>query len=235
LNTNGADYVVLRNFGANPQDGFGPNPQAGLVQGNDGSLYGATSAGGSNFYGTVFKMSTNGANYAVLHSFGQGPIDGTSCEGRLAQGRDGAWYGTAVGGGACNAGTVFRVNADGTGYAVLYNFATNGGAQLPYAGVVQGADGAWCGTAAGGSYGDGVVFRLAPVPPQFTSVAQLPDSSFQLSLSGASNFTYRVDASADLVNWVALTNLFNVSGAMQFVDRSAPRFAQRFYRAAWAP
>jgi len=90
-------------------------------------------------------------------------------------------------------------------------------------------------TADGGRYGDGAVFRLARAQPQFTSFAQLPDGSFQLSLSGASNFTYRIDASSDLVNWVALTNFFNASGTVRFVDRSASNFDRRFYLAAWAP
>src|SRR6185369_5272047 len=38
------------------------NPAAGLVVGNDGLLYGMTSAGGGfGGFGTVFKMTTNGA------------------------------------------------------------------------------------------------------------------------------------------------------------------------------
>ena len=39
---------------------------------------------------------------------------------------DGALYGTTLGGGSNSAGTVFKVNTDGSGYATLHTFLTNG-------------------------------------------------------------------------------------------------------------
>ncbi len=50
----------------NCTDGFGP--QAGLVQANDGKLYGTTANGGANNYGTIFKISPQGA-LTTLYSF----------------------------------------------------------------------------------------------------------------------------------------------------------------------
>ena len=44
------------------------DPNAGLVQGSDGYFYGTTYAGGTNDFGTVFKISTNGA-LTSLYSF----------------------------------------------------------------------------------------------------------------------------------------------------------------------
>ena len=41
---------------------------AGLVQGSDGNLYGAAFSGGSQGYGTLFKVSTNGS-FTLLHTF----------------------------------------------------------------------------------------------------------------------------------------------------------------------
>ena len=46
----------------------GASPRAGLVQGSDGSFYGTTSCGGTNGYGTVFKISANGT-LTSLYSF----------------------------------------------------------------------------------------------------------------------------------------------------------------------
>ena len=46
----------------------GAQPNAGLVLGNDGSLYGTTVRGGAAGGGEVFKITTKGA-LTVLHSF----------------------------------------------------------------------------------------------------------------------------------------------------------------------
>jgi len=56
-----------------------------------------------------------------------------------------------------------------------------------------------------------------------------------LSLTAASNLTYRIDASTNLSTWAVLTNLPNPSGTIQFIDLAATNFPQRFYRAVWAP
>src|SRR5439155_549315 len=61
-----------------------------------------------------------------------------------------------------HAGTVFRLNKDGSGYGIIYNFAgpPEDGA-LPFAGVVVGSDGALYGTTfQGGNFYSGSVFKL---------------------------------------------------------------------------
>ncbi len=47
-------YSNLYSFGSHPNDGL--QPLAGLVQGSDGNFYGTTSFGGSNNFGTVYKL-----------------------------------------------------------------------------------------------------------------------------------------------------------------------------------
>ena len=44
------------------------------------------------------------------------------------QGSDGALYGTTSSGGASGAGTVFKVNPDGTGFTTLVSFNSRTGA-----------------------------------------------------------------------------------------------------------
>ncbi len=75
---------------------------------------------------------------------------------------------------------------------------------------------------------------VASLFPRFSSVALLPDRSVQLSLTGPSNFNYRIDASTDLLHWGTLTSLPNPNGALQITDpgTSSP---VRFYRAVWMP
>ena len=69
----------------------GASPQAGLVQGSDGNLYGTTYRGGANDSGTVFRISPSGS-FTNLYSFGGS--DGAYPEAVLVQGSDGNFYGT---------------------------------------------------------------------------------------------------------------------------------------------
>jgi len=59
-------YQRLMSFGSPQRSGAHPN--AGLIQGNDGRLYGTTTGGGRGF-GTVFTIDPDGSAYGVLHSF----------------------------------------------------------------------------------------------------------------------------------------------------------------------
>lgn len=106
--------------------GEGQNPQASLIEGNDGALYGTTRQGGSANGGTVFKVNKDGTGYGVLHSFSNTSGDGDNAYASLTEGTDGALYGTTTIGGSDGIGTVFKVNKDGTGYAILRSFITLG-------------------------------------------------------------------------------------------------------------
>ncbi len=86
----------------------GQYPSAALVQGNDGNLYGTTSAGGANALGTIFNITPSG-KLTTFYTF-----DGTAGanpEGALIQNFDGTFYGTAAAGGAKNGGTIFNLSA----------------------------------------------------------------------------------------------------------------------------
>ena len=87
----------------------GANPAAGLVEGSDGYFYGTTAGGGTNVYGygTVFRISTNGA-LTTLYSF-TGGNDGAEPFAGLVQGSDGSFYGTTEYSDQRGAGTVFRL------------------------------------------------------------------------------------------------------------------------------
>ena len=117
--TPGGGYASLYSFGDQPLDGT--HPSAGLVQGSDGYLYGTTVNGGTNTFGTVFRISHSGS-YSNLYSFQGPPNDGDGPGVGLTRGNDGNFYGVTMGGGAGNSGTVFRVTPDGT-ETMLYSFA----------------------------------------------------------------------------------------------------------------
>jgi uncharacterized repeat protein (TIGR03803 family) len=145
----------------------GAYPGAGLIQGSDGYFYGTTSGGGTNSAGTVFRISSAGA-LTTLWQFGSGPSDGASPWGGLIQGSDGYFYGTTSGGGTNSAGTVFRISSAGA-LTTRWQFCSirdqNGNCldgASPRAGLVQGSDGYFYGTAGnGGTNNVGTAFRIS--------------------------------------------------------------------------
>ena len=74
---------VLRSFNAMPPSGLGL--PVGLTEGSDGQIYGITEYGGAGGGGVVFKLSPDGANFEVIHSFGTRLIDAYKPNGRLLQ------------------------------------------------------------------------------------------------------------------------------------------------------
>ncbi|HEV3092600.1 MAG TPA: choice-of-anchor tandem repeat GloVer-containing protein [Candidatus Cybelea sp.] len=137
----------------------GANPYAGLLN-VKGTFYGTTQYGGANDGGTAFSLTTSGAQ-TVLHSFGIGRSDGEGPSAGLIN-VNGALYGTTVGGGANNSGTVFKITSGGK-YKLLYSFGkslTDGSA--PQAGLVD-VNGTLYGTTyGGGAEAFGTVFSISP-------------------------------------------------------------------------
>jgi uncharacterized repeat protein (TIGR03803 family) len=161
LNVDGSGYRLLHVFGSVARDGG--NPEAGLIEGHDGGLYGTTFWGGSNGVGTVFRLSKDGNSYGVLYHFGRTASDGANPDTAVVQGADGALYGTTFFGGTNDAGTVFRLNTNGGSYGVLRTFTKSAGdGQNPYAALMQASNGALYGTTYnGGASNVGTVFMLS--------------------------------------------------------------------------
>src|SRR5581483_303052 len=78
---------------------------AGLIQANDGYLYGATYEGAIS-YGTVFRMTLTGV-LTTLHAFDF--ADGGMPTAPPVQSVDGAFYGTTYQGGANGIGAIYRL------------------------------------------------------------------------------------------------------------------------------
>jgi uncharacterized protein (TIGR03437 family) len=139
----------------------GAYPWVGLTLATDGNFYGTTVGGGANGDGSVFRMTPEGT-VTIVSSFGSLPAqaDGRSPYGDLVQGRDGNFYGTALGG-PHNAGLIFKVTPAGV-LTTLYGFSGADG-QGPNAGLIQASDGNFYGTTEqGGAYKFGTVFKVTP-------------------------------------------------------------------------
>jgi uncharacterized repeat protein (TIGR03803 family) len=133
----------------------GAGPFAGLVQATTGYLYGTTSSGGANGYGTVFEITPNGS-LTTLYSFcAQGGCpDGYEPLAGLVQATNGDFYGTTYSGGANSSGTVFKIAPTGK-LTTLYSFCHQDGdictdGERPESGLVQAANGDLYGTTAYG-------------------------------------------------------------------------------------
>src|SRR4051794_1717980 len=118
------------------------------------------------FLGLLFSISAHAAfsepAVSRLHSFGLGDAAVASPSSRLLQVSDGALYGTSSAGGQTGQGTLFRLNPDGSGFALVKSFGTapNDGAR-PFGVVIEGSDGTLYGTTeAGGQSGLGTIFKL---------------------------------------------------------------------------
>jgi uncharacterized repeat protein (TIGR03803 family) len=121
ISTDGSNYKRIYVFrtGIPFDPKHGSTPIAGvLVIGSN--LYGTTSAGGANGAGVIYRVSKNGSDFKLLHSF-KGNFNGGP-QGELMLGRDGFIYGTQFGGGKFNQGTVFRIRQSGDGFEVIYDF-----------------------------------------------------------------------------------------------------------------
>ena len=164
VNKDGSGYAVLHTFTNNSDYSY----YGRLFKATEGYFYGTTLYGGANGNGTVYRISSDGTFYQVLHTFktvtndGHGPIAG------VFEATDGVLYGTTLYGGTNDfGGTVFKMNKDGSGYAVIHTFARTNG-YSPAASLIEGADGLLYGTAqyGGASGGDvsgggGVVFKIS--------------------------------------------------------------------------
>ena len=155
--------TTLYSFCSQPNCADGSFPQAGVVQGSDGNLYGTTSEGGAYGFGTAFEL-TLGGTLTTLYSFcGQtGCTDGATPAAGLVQATDGNFYGTTIAGGAnqtCSGGTgcgtIFRITTAGA-LTTLYSFcslANCADGELPN-GLVQGTNGTFYGTTSAGGPAD---------------------------------------------------------------------------------
>jgi len=154
VNTDGSGYSVLRRFSGGPADSSHP---LGLVLAGS-TLYGTASAGGSSGGGAVFKVNTDGSGCAELKSFTGEDGDGADPYAGLVLAGS-TLYGTMPFGGSSGGGVVFKVNTDGSGYAVLKDFTGTDGSNS-FAGLLLAGSTLYGTTCGGGASNLGVVFKL---------------------------------------------------------------------------
>jgi uncharacterized repeat protein (TIGR03803 family) len=170
-------YTDLYSF----DHGHGRYPNGVLAEGRDGNLYGTTPMGSNKYdVGVVFTITVDGI-LNVLYRFDV--VHGYFPEGGLSLGKDGKFYGSTLGGGANNQGTIFRTTKS-RGLTLLYSFkgATDG--SDPEAPPIQGTDGSFYGTT-----GAGTAYKITSAG-SFTPLGSLPGQSRAPLLQGTDGNFY---------------------------------------------
>ena len=169
VNTDGTSFSILHQFAAgtvinDPRrftNSDGADEKSTLVLSGN-TLYGTASGGGVTGEGTIFKVGTNGTDFAVLHNFppvgfltnsdgGLEPGQGLACSGDTL-------YGSTSAGSVNGRGTIFKIGADGAGFATLPLFTNR--AELGWVNGLVPSGGALYGTMEfGGPDGGGFIFK----------------------------------------------------------------------------
>jgi uncharacterized repeat protein (TIGR03803 family) len=187
VNTNGTSFTTLHTFsatsGSNSTNSDGATSLSALIISSN-TLYGTSSAGGTNGNGTVFAVNTNGTGFTTLHTFSAAPTnllgfytnsDGTGPTTIVLSGN--ILYGTAYAGGTNGNGTVFAVNTNGTGFTALHTFtatyglnSTNSDGANPYTGLILSGNTLFGTASGGGTNGNGTVFAVNTNGTGFTTL-----------------------------------------------------------------
>jgi uncharacterized repeat protein (TIGR03803 family) len=188
-------------------------PQAGMVPGGDGFLYGTTASGGNSNRGGVYRIKPDGTGYQVLRLFtggtdGQSPNDILTVVGTKL-------YGTTN-------STIFSMNTDGTGYEkitssvgdspllavggklygakgkqvfsldmttkaleILHQGVTGDGFS-PSSGLVLVGNSLYGASSNGGAHGEGMIYAIPLVVPEPSSIVLAA-----CALAALSAFAYR--------------------------------------------
>ena len=194
---------VLWNFGATSDDGA--NPGSALIADNQGNLYGTTSFGGTNNFGTVFELSPPSGQQKlwserVLWSFGA-IGDGWNPEAALIADSKGNLYGTTyVGGANCQptpplndsgCGIVFELSPPSGqqtqwNETVLRSFGAGADGSFPRDPLIADNQGNLYGTTqSGGANKAGTAFELSPPSGQQTQWSETVLWSFSEGAGGA--------------------------------------------------
>jgi len=162
----------LHEFAGVPHDGS--SPEAGVVIGPNGAVYGTTAGGGSaGGYGTVFELSPPARacdraicywDETILYSFAGHQNGGVPGYGNVTFDQAGNVYGTATDGGAHGFGVVWELTRqqDRWTQTVLYSFPGGSDGATPYSGVIFDPAGNLYGNTTGYFENSASVYELSP-------------------------------------------------------------------------
>lgn len=155
IDLEGSNYQVIRHFDKSV-DGGAP---LGTLMASDNLLWGTTTTGGNNGFGTIFQIDSTGNNFTVVHHF-----DGTGGDtphGALIESNGYIW-GTTAEGGSDNVGVIFRIKKDGFEFSTIHEFQYNSHDESngPIGGLTEFGGKIWGTSEDGGPNTGGYIFNL---------------------------------------------------------------------------
>lgn len=199
----------------------GNYPLAVPLQASNSNFYGTTFFGGPSNSGTVYEITPD-RKLTTLHTFCSSlACADTSPTASLIQATDGNLYGTT-------AGTLFAISLSGK-LTTLHTFSDSDGS-VANAGLVQGTNGTFYGTAVwGGASDDGTVFRLAAGLGPFVetrptqSMVGTKVTILGTNLMGATSVTFNGSAAAfKVVSGSLITTTVPTNATTGFVTVTTP-------------
>lgn len=152
-------FQVVYQFNSNDDGRDGVHPQGGVLTLPDGSLIGTTNLSGAHKKGVIYRIALPDGAETVVHDFKSSEGEGQYQPLVLAS--DGHVYGVSMFGGPSYAGTVWRIDPDGSHFTVVHAFAYSDVAYSPSSPLVEGSDGNLYGATAG-SETHGAIYRMTP-------------------------------------------------------------------------
>ncbi|MCW5553324.1 MAG: hypothetical protein KIS67_14335 [Verrucomicrobiae bacterium] len=262
MSVDGSDFTVLKHFSGG-SDGKGPMGKLAL---SGAALYGVTCCDGNGSVGTLFKLSTNGSDFQVIKHFGPPDEGAVPWWGLVASGT--TLYGTTYGApDLWYRGTVFKMNTDGSDFAllafcdwakslvlsgdtlygsgagnypVIFKIDLKGGGFTALKQQFNGYDGSgdcrglllsesvlYGTTVLGGEHGNGVIFSLSLAPHLVNPACN--STNFTFSFQSETGESYTVEYSDDLsaASWLfhhTVTGDGSLVSCCIPMTNNAPRF-----------
>ncbi|MCX2742515.1 MBG domain-containing protein [Mangrovivirga sp. M17] len=130
IKTDGSMMAVIADMPADAS-----NPSTKLILGTDNIIYGTTENGGNNDAGSFFKVQPNGSGFEVFKIFNAS--NGSNPSSSLIELSSTEILGTTFTGGNFNAGVLYKVNKDGTGYTKLIDFNSTSSRSKPKGNIIK--------------------------------------------------------------------------------------------------
>jgi uncharacterized repeat protein (TIGR03803 family) len=155
----GGHFALLHRFSF----GDGAYPRGNLILSGT-TLFGMTEGisiqGDDSNCGTIFAIQTHGGGFTILHEFAGGANGGKGPFGSLLL-ADSTLYGMTCYGGDSDLGTIFKMHIDGSGFALLHEFADGpGDGSAPHGSLIISGSTLYGMTWRGGEGMTGTIFEM---------------------------------------------------------------------------